>query len=88
MVAPEDEELEEETTARELEASILRAFREDESRRTAPLSPENAATIVNAMRGVSFSGYTPEWADRVPEDLWLDYLRRLRGEATAATPRI
>ncbi|KAH0468657.1 hypothetical protein IEQ34_001889 [Dendrobium chrysotoxum] len=76
-------EEEEEATAREREASILRAFREDESRRNAPLPPENSARIVSVMRGVSFPDYTPDWVNRVPEDQWLDQLRRLRGESTS-----
>lgn len=73
---------EEEERAREREASISRAFREDESRRSAPLTPENAARIVDAMRGVSFQGIPPDWVDRVPEDQWVNQLRRLRGDAT------
>ncbi|KAG0499002.1 hypothetical protein HPP92_003693 [Vanilla planifolia] len=76
-----DEE-DDDAIARERESSILRAFREDDSRRTAPLPPGNAARILSAMRGVTFPGYTPEWADRVPEDRWVDHLRRLRGEPT------
>ncbi|KAG1339033.1 hypothetical protein COCNU_04G013390 [Cocos nucifera] len=36
---------------RKREASISRAFGEDESRRSAPPTPENAARIVDAMKG-------------------------------------
>ncbi|KAE8039350.1 hypothetical protein FH972_011771 [Carpinus fangiana] len=57
---------------------ILRAFREDESRRNAPLTPENATRVMEAMRGVSFGGVAPDWAGQVPEDQWIDRLRRLR----------
>lgn len=78
----DDEEEEEEERAREREASISRAFREDESRRSAPLTPENTARIVDAMRGVSFQGIPPDWVNRVPEDQWVNQLRRLRGEVT------
>ncbi|XP_008808035.2 uncharacterized protein LOC103720210 [Phoenix dactylifera] len=77
-----NDEEEEEERAREREASISRAFREDESRRSAPLTPENAARIVDAMRGVSFQGIPPDWVNRVPEDQWVNQLRGLRGEAT------
>ncbi|CAA6654705.1 unnamed protein product [Spirodela intermedia] len=60
-----EEDEDEEEREREREASITRAFSEDERRRTAPLSQENAAMIRDAMRGV-------------PEDHWVDQLRRLR----------
>lgn len=70
---------------REREASISRAFREDESRRNAPLTAENASRVMDAMRGVRFPGSAPEWADEVAEDRWIDRLRRLRGENTATT---
>ncbi|MED6179592.1 hypothetical protein PIB30_002417 [Stylosanthes scabra] len=71
----EEEEEEEERNRRE---EIRRAFSEDESRRNAPLSEENATRVMEAMRGVSFGGVAPDWADRVPEDRWIDQLRRLR----------
>ncbi|XP_020578825.1 uncharacterized protein LOC110023654 [Phalaenopsis equestris] len=77
------EEEEEETMAREREASILRAFRQDESRRTAPLPLESAARIVSVMREVSFPDYAPEWVNQVPEECWLDHLRRLRGQSAS-----
>jgi hypothetical protein len=75
----EDEE--EERMGPMLEASdsdILRAFREDESRRNAPLTTENATRVMEAMRGVSFGGVAPDWVGQVPEDQWIDRLRRLR----------
>ncbi|XP_078435698.1 uncharacterized protein LOC144706575 [Wolffia australiana] len=74
-LAPEEDDAEEE---REREANAARAFREDESRRIAPLGQENAARIMDAMNGVSFPGIPPDWADQLPEEQWLEYLRRLR----------
>ncbi|PPD66692.1 hypothetical protein GOBAR_DD36426 [Gossypium barbadense] len=55
-----------------------RAFREDERRRNAPLTAENAMRVREAMRGVAFAGLTPDWANQIPEDRWIDQLRRLR----------
>ncbi|KAL4296468.1 hypothetical protein GQ457_12G030220 [Hibiscus cannabinus] len=72
-VATEQEEEEEERRE-----AIRRAFREEESRRNAPLTPENAMRVREAMRGVSFAGLTPDWANQIPEDRWIDQLRRLR----------
>ncbi|XP_050212786.1 uncharacterized protein LOC126664438 isoform X2 [Mercurialis annua] len=60
------------------EAAIVRAFREDENRRNAPLNPENAIRVMEAMRGISFSGSAPDWAGRVPEDQWIHQIRSLR----------
>ena len=75
----EDEvEDEEERTREDLDSAVLRAFRVDESRRNAPLLPENATRVMEAMRGVSFGGVAPDWAGQVPEDQWIDRLRRLR----------
>ncbi|XP_050367487.1 uncharacterized protein LOC126785865 [Argentina anserina] len=54
------------------------AIREDESRRNAPLTPENATRVMEAMRGISFAGVAPDWAERIPEENWIDRLRRLR----------
>ncbi|KAK9168040.1 hypothetical protein Syun_000180 [Stephania yunnanensis] len=71
-----DDDCEEEDRA-VLEA-ISRAFTEDDRRRSAPLTPEAATRIRDAMRGVSFGGTTPDWAHSVPEDRWIDQLRRLR----------
>lgn len=69
---------EESETVQGPDSEITRAFREDESRRNAPLTPENATRVMEAMRGISFAGVAPDWADRVPEDHWIDRLRRLR----------
>ncbi|KAG5549718.1 hypothetical protein RHGRI_014875 [Rhododendron griersonianum] len=63
------------------ESEIVRAFREDESRRNAPLPPEAAARVVEAMRGVSFSGLAPDWANQVPENQWINQLRGLRNNS-------
>ncbi|KAF5185698.1 serine/threonine-protein kinase rio2 [Thalictrum thalictroides] len=75
----EDESADEEEVRIRAEAAE-RAFREDENRRNAPLPAENATRIMDAMRGISLgSGFTPpDWANRVPEDQWIDQLRRLR----------
>ncbi|KAL6003104.1 hypothetical protein ACLOJK_023327 [Asimina triloba] len=79
----EEEKEEEETIRRASELAITRAFREDDSRRSAPLTPENASRIVDAMRGISFPGFPPDWAAHVPEDEWMDRLQGLR-EPTAS----
>ncbi|KAJ1384529.1 hypothetical protein SESBI_42475 [Sesbania bispinosa] len=55
-----------------------RALSEDENRRNAPLTTENATRVREAMRGVSFAGTAPDWASQVPEDRWIERLRRLR----------
>ncbi|XP_004294767.1 PREDICTED: uncharacterized protein LOC101307766 [Fragaria vesca subsp. vesca] len=60
------------------DSAIRSAIREDESRRNAPLTPENATRVMEAMRGISFAGVAPDWADRIPEENWMDRLRRLR----------
>ncbi|KAK9124619.1 hypothetical protein Sjap_014221 [Stephania japonica] len=70
-----DDDSEEEIAVSE---AISRAFSEDDRRRTAPLTPEAATRIRDAMRGVSFGGTPPDWAHSVPEDRWIDQLRRLR----------
>ncbi|KAL4189593.1 hypothetical protein AMTRI_Chr08g207930 [Amborella trichopoda] len=72
---------EEEKDEREINASesaISTAFQEDEERRNAPLPAERSSAIIDAMRGVSFHGSPPPWVDRVPEDRWLEILRRSR----------
>ncbi|PPR90513.1 hypothetical protein GOBAR_AA30169 [Gossypium barbadense] len=61
-----------------VENGISRAFREEERRRNAPLTAENAMRVREAMRGVAFAGLTPDWANQIPEDRWIDQLRRLR----------
>ncbi|KAI9195781.1 hypothetical protein LWI28_017961 [Acer negundo] len=60
------------------ESAVARAFREDENRRNAPLTPENATRVMDAMRGVSFGGSAPDWINMIPEDRWIDHLRRIR----------
>ncbi|KAL5747099.1 hypothetical protein ACOSP7_024097 [Xanthoceras sorbifolium] len=60
------------------ESAIARAFGEDENRRNAPLTPENATRVMQAMRGVSFGGSAPDWINRIPEDRWMDQLRLIR----------
>ncbi|XP_044469675.1 clumping factor A isoform X2 [Mangifera indica] len=72
------EDDEEERMREESETAIVRAFREDENRRNAPLSEENATRIMEAMRGVSLGGLAPDWINRVPEHRWMDQLRRIR----------
>ncbi|KAL5709802.1 hypothetical protein ACHQM5_020445 [Ranunculus cassubicifolius] len=74
----ETSEAEEEERRRE---AIRRAFREDETRRNARLPRENATRIMNAMREISFGGFTPVWADQVPEHQWINQLERLRLQA-------
>ncbi|KAL5077129.1 hypothetical protein RYX36_016113 [Vicia faba] len=73
-----DEEEEEERSGEEFESEIRRALREDENRRTAPLTTENTARVMEAMRGISFVGEVPQWASQVPEDRWIDQIRRRR----------
>ncbi|MCL7049900.1 hypothetical protein MKW94_002899 [Papaver nudicaule] len=76
-----NEEEDEETVVEEEEAAdseISRAFMEDENRRNAPLTPENSNRIMDAMRGISFQGFVPDWINQVPEDRWIDQLRNLR----------
>ncbi|MCL7041344.1 hypothetical protein MKW94_005430 [Papaver nudicaule] len=87
-----NEEEEEETVVEEEEATdseISRAFMEDENRRNAPLTPENSNRIMDAMRGISFQGFVPDWINQVPEDRWIDQLRNLRPhqrpDSTAST---
>ncbi|XAR60781.1 hypothetical protein NMG60_11034284 [Bertholletia excelsa] len=77
-----EEEDEEERMREASDSAIVRAFREDESRRNAPLTPETATRVMEAMRGISFGGLAPDWAGQVPEDQWIDQLRRLRRPQT------
>ncbi|CAJ1960481.1 unnamed protein product [Sphenostylis stenocarpa] len=70
-----DEEEEEDEKSEE---EFDRAVREDDNRRNAPLTTENATRVMEAMRGVSFAGVVPDWAARDPDDRWIDQLRRLR----------
>lgn len=85
MSSEEDEEEEEERMREASEWAIRRAFSEDENRRNAPLSAENATRVREAMRGVSFGGVVPDWAAQVPEDRWIDQLRRLRQPPNPST---
>ncbi|XP_022154868.1 uncharacterized protein LOC111022023 [Momordica charantia] len=73
-----NEDEDEERMRKASDSAIRMAFREDETRRNAPLSPENAMRIMEAMRGVSFGGVAPDWTRIVSEDRWIDQLRRLR----------
>ncbi|KAL8027047.1 hypothetical protein ABFS82_14G067500 [Erythranthe guttata] len=86
-----DEEDEEEE-ATESESAIERAFREDERRRSAPLTEENAVRVMDAMRGISFGGSgggggaaAPDWAGQVPDDQWIDRLMRLRRPSSSSS---
>ncbi|KAK3015675.1 hypothetical protein RJ639_007512, partial [Escallonia herrerae] len=83
-----EEEEEEFRTREAADTAVLRAFSADESRRNAPLAPENAARVMEAMRGISFGGVAPDWAERVPEDRWLDQVRRLRRQPASATATV
>lgn len=74
-----DEEKDEadEGIAEDSDSVVTRAFREDDDRRNAPLTEDNAVRVMEAMRGVSFTGVAPDWAHRVPESDWIDQVRRL-----------
>ncbi|KAG9445313.1 hypothetical protein H6P81_016653 [Aristolochia fimbriata] len=74
---------EEEKGSEVSESATLTAFREDESRRNAPLTPENASRIMDAMRGVVFHGGAPDWVNQVSEEQWVNRLRVLRGETSS-----
>lgn len=74
----ESEEEDEERRGVDMVSAMTRAFEEDESRRNAPLSSDNAVRVMEAMRGVSFSGMPPDWVRDFPEDRWSHQLQRLR----------
>ncbi|KAI3891757.1 hypothetical protein MKX03_020895 [Papaver bracteatum] len=74
----DDEEEEEDVIEESTNSEISRAFREDENRRKAPLTPENTNRIMDAMRGISLQGFVPDWSNQVPESNWIDQLRNLR----------
>ncbi|KAK6927141.1 hypothetical protein RJ641_008860 [Dillenia turbinata] len=87
-LSSDEEDSEEEAEERMREASVMavvRAFREDERRRNAPLTADNATRVMEAMRGVSFGGPVPDWVNSVPEDRWMDQLRRLRRPASQSS---
>ncbi|KAK9942127.1 hypothetical protein M0R45_007815 [Rubus argutus] len=48
---------EEESEVEGSDSEITKAFREDESRKNVSLTPENAARVMEAMRGIPL----PEW---------------------------
>ncbi|KAI3781358.1 hypothetical protein L2E82_11371 [Cichorium intybus] len=78
-LSDEEEEAEEEHEEEErMREAMQRAFTEDENRRRAPLTPENATRVMEAMRGISFGGLAPDWAGQVPEDRWIDQLTSIR----------
>ncbi|KAL7081960.1 hypothetical protein ACP275_14G071100 [Erythranthe tilingii] len=86
-----NEEEEDEEEATESESAIERAFREDERRRSAPLTEENAVRVMDAMRRISFGGgggggaaAAPDWAGQVSDDQWIDRLMRLRRPSSSA----
>ncbi|XP_078179493.1 uncharacterized protein LOC144573585 [Carex rostrata] len=81
----EEEEEEEDDVVSESEASISRAFREDEQRRSTPLSQEASERIMNLMRGVEFRGTPPAWMDRVSEEHLVDQIRQIREETAAGS---
>ncbi|KAL8525796.1 hypothetical protein ACS0TY_015150 [Phlomoides rotata] len=84
-LSDDEDEAKEEEEVTESERAIERAFREDERRRSAPLPADNAVRVMSAMRQISFGGMAPDWAGQVPEDQWIDRLRRL-GRPSSAAP--
>lgn len=58
------------------DATFHRAKVADEARRLAPLPPDRCQAIKKAMQTISLGGFQPEWADKVPEEQWIDRLRR------------
>ncbi|KAF3330465.1 hypothetical protein FCM35_KLT03819 [Carex littledalei] len=84
----EEEEEEGEDVVSESEASISRAFREDEQRRSAPLSQEASERIMGLMRGIEFRGTPPAWMDRVSEEHLVDQIRQIRGETATGSSRL
>ncbi|XP_047954773.1 uncharacterized protein LOC125200960 [Salvia hispanica] len=88
-ISDDDDDAEKEVEeATESERAIERAFREDEARRNAPLTAENTGRVMDAMRQISFGGGAPDWAGQIPEDQWIDRLRRLRPPSSAASAPI
>ncbi|PWA80680.1 hypothetical protein CTI12_AA195000 [Artemisia annua] len=80
-----NDEEDEEENERMREALAERAFNEDESRRRAPLTEENAMRVMEAMRGISFGGSAPDWVGQVPEDRWIDQLANIRHTPSTAS---
>ncbi|CAH9075307.1 unnamed protein product [Cuscuta epithymum] len=85
-----EEGLEEERIRASSDSSLRRPFRDDESRRSVSLSltPENAMRVMEAMRGISFSGVAPDWAAQVPESQWIQRLRTIRQASTVTNSPI
>lgn len=83
-----DDEEDKEEEAVESESAIDRAYREDETRRNAPLPAENAVRVMEAMRRISFGGGAPDWAGQISEDQWIDRLRGLRPPSSSASATI
>nr|GMD17345.1 suppressor protein SRP40 [Ipomoea batatas] len=81
----DEEEEEEERIRAASDSAIRRAFRDDDSRRSAPLTAENTMRVMEAMRGVSFGGVAPDWAGRVPESQWIQQLRTIRQSSATTT---
>lgn len=83
-----DDEEDKEEEAVESESAIDRAYREDETRRNAPLPVENAVRVMEAMRRISFGGGAPDWAGQISEDQWIDRLRGMRRPSSSASAPI
>lgn len=56
--------------------AFQRAKEADDAHRLAPLPADRCQAIKNAMQSISLGGFRPEWADRVPEEQWVNRLRR------------
>ncbi|MCO5552417.1 hypothetical protein L7F22_005928 [Adiantum nelumboides] len=66
-----------ETERQHEEDTAMRRVKEEEhAHRSAPLPPERCEAIKTAMESISLGGYRPEWADSIPEEQWLNRLRR------------
>ncbi|MFS7910033.1 hypothetical protein Hanom_Chr02g00101531 [Helianthus anomalus] len=72
----EEEEEKEEEEERMRREAMQMAFREDERRRSAPLTQENTTRVMEAMRGISFRGLPPDWAAQ--DHRWMDQLAAIR----------
>lgn len=60
----------------EEDTALVRAIEAEDARRSAPLPPDRCQAIKNAMQSISLGGFRPEWADRVPEEQWVNRLKR------------